>query len=119
MEYSEFLKTVNERIKQGKIFSKVQYLPSSARTKVGWRDYILFVQPTLVTPNIEKIFSPLFSVLLDGSGRILNEKNREEGIGITGVINDLTIEDYIDFARCLKNCGYRFNSKLKTIVKKC
>jgi len=116
MEYLEFLTIVNERIRQGKIFSKMHTVKPY---KKSWRDYMLFIQPTEVSPNDYHNFSPMFSVLLDGSGRTCEEQKLRGGLGLnnTFAIEDLTLEDYNDFARCLKSRGLKFNRKLNTIVK--
>jgi hypothetical protein len=114
MEYLEFLNIVNERINQGRIFTKIVYPPMA---KENWRNYIMFLQPIKVEPNETHNFSPMFSVLLDGKGRI---GSHERGLGISCIvsIDDLTTEDYTDFARCLKDMGLKFNKKLNIIVGK-
>lgn len=120
MLYSEFLNTVNERIRQGKFFSKIQYTDGYSTTFIRdeWRDYIMFLQPKEYPIQCDN-FSPMFSVLLDGSGRSEEEEYRRGGLGLSGIqtIEDLTVEDYADFARCLKSRGLKFNRKLKTLVK--
>lgn len=116
MYYSEFLNIVNRRIRQGRIFSKIQYAISPIDE--GWRDYILFLQPKEYPTQCDN-FCPMFSVLLDGSGISEEEEYRRGGLGLSGIqaIEDLTVEDYADFARCLKSRGLKFNRKLKTLVK--
>lgn len=115
MYYSEFLNTVNERIRQGKFFSKIRY---TEFIRDEWRDYIMFLQPKEYPTQCDN-FCPMFSVLLDGSGRSGEEEYLRGGIGLSGIqaIEDLTVEDYADFARCLKSKGLKFNRKLKTLVK--
>jgi hypothetical protein len=115
MEYIEFLNIANERISQGKIFSKIVY---THMAREDWRNYIMFLQPTKVEPSETHNFSPMFSVLLDGKGRLGSDEHIKGGLGISNIISieDLTIADYIDFARCLKDIGLKFNRKLNTIV---
>lgn len=115
MEYLEFLNIVNERISQGKIFSKIVY---THMAREDWRNYIMFLQPTKVEPNDGHNFSPMFSVLLDGKGRLGTDQQMRGGLGLSGIVSieDLTIADYTDFARCLKDMGLKFNRKLNTIV---
>lgn len=115
MLYSEFLNTVNERIRQGKFFSKIYY---TEFIRDEWRDYIMFLQPKEYPIQYDN-FSPMFSVLLDGGGRSGKEECRRSGLGLSGIqaIEDLTVEDYADFARCLKSRGLKFNKKLKILVK--
>jgi len=117
MYYSEFLNTVNARIRQGKFFSKIRYA-ELVRYESEWRDYIMFLQPKEYPTQCDN-FSPMFAVLLDGSGRSGEEEYRRGGLGLSGIqaIEDLTMEDYTDFARCLKSRGLKFNKKLKTLVK--
>lgn len=83
-----------------------------------WRNYIMFLQPTKVEPNDGYNFSPMFSVLLDGKGRLGTDQQMRGGLGLSGIvrIDDLTIADYTDFARCLKNMDLKFNRKLNIIV---
>ena len=78
----------------------------------------MFLQPKEYPTQCDK-FCPMFSVLLDGSGRSGEEEYLRGGIGLSGIqaIEDLTVEDYADFARCLKSRGLKFNRKLKTLVK--
>ena len=85
-----------------------------------WRNYIMFLQPTKVEPNETHNFSPMFSVLLDGKGRLGTDQQMRGGLGLSGIVrvDDLTTEDYTDFARCLKNMGLKFNRKLNIIVGK-
>ena len=85
-----------------------------------WRDYIMFLQPTKIEPNEAHNFSPMFSVLLDGKGRLSSDEHMRGGLGLSGIVrvDDLTTEDYTDFARCLKNMGLKFNRKLNIIVGK-
>ena len=85
-----------------------------------WRNYIMFLQPTKVEPNDGYNFSPMFSVLLDGKGRLGTDQQMRGGLGISGIvhIDDLTTADYTDFARCLKDMGLKFNRKLNIIVGK-
>ena len=85
-----------------------------------WRTYIMFLQPTKVKPNDCHNFSPMFSVLLDGKGRLGSDKDMRGGLGLCGIVNieDLTTADYTDFARCLKDMGLKFNRKLNIIVGK-
>lgn len=85
-----------------------------------WRNYIMFLQPTKVEPNDMYNFSPMFSVLLDGKGRLGTDQQMRGGLGLSGIvrIDDLTTEDYTDFARCLKGMGLKFNRKLNIIVGK-
>ena len=85
-----------------------------------WRDYIMFLQPTKIEPNEAHNFSPMFSVLLDGKGRLSSDEHMRGGLGLSGIIrvDDLTTEDYTDFSRCLKNMGLKFNRKLNVIVGK-
>lgn len=85
-----------------------------------WRNYIMFLQPTKVEPNEAHNFSPMFSVLLDGEGRLGSDEHMRRGLGISSIVrvDDLTTEDYTDFARCLKNMGLKFNRKLNIIVSK-
>ena len=114
MLYSEVLNIVNERIRQGRIFSKIQYVPIGNE---GWRDYILFLQPTIMKPNEFGNFSPAFSVLLDGEGRPSSVEEIRGGLGLSGIVSieDLTTEDFTDFANCLKRTGFRFNRKLNIV----
>ncbi len=116
MEYETFIKFVNERIKKGKIFGKIQYPPTN---KPNWRNYILFLQPSVMRRNKSHNFSPLFSVLLDGEGRTHEEEFIRGGLGLSGImrIDDFTIEDYIDFKKCLKNKGLIYNRKTNTVEK--
>ncbi len=85
-----------------------------------WRNYIMFLQPTKVEPNDGHNFSPMFSVLLDGKGRLGTDQQMRGGLGLSGIvrIDDLTIADYTDFARCLKNMDFKYNRKLNIIVSK-
>ena len=117
MEYLEFLNIVNERINQGRIFAKIVYQPMARQ---DWRNYIMFLQPTKVEPNDMHNFSPMFSVLLAGTGRLGTDQQMRGGLGLSGIvrIDDLTTEDYADFARCLKDMGLKFNRKLNIIVGK-
>ena len=117
MEYLEFLNIVNERINQGRIFAKIVYLPMARQ---DWRNYIMFLQPTKVEPNDMHNFSPMFSVLLDGKGRLGSDEHMRRGLGLSGIVrvDDLTTADYTDFARCLKDMGLKFNRKLNIIVGK-
>ena len=117
MEYLEFLNIVNERINQGRIFAKIVYFPMGRK---DWRNYIMFLQPTKVEPNETHNFSPMFSVLLDGKGRLSSDEHMRGGLGLSGIvrIEDLTTADYTDFARCLKYMGLKFNRKLNIIVSK-
>lgn len=110
MLYSEVLNIVNGRIRQGRIFSKIQYVTIGNE---GWRDYILILQPTIMKPNEFGHFSPAFSVLLDGKGR----PSSRGGLGVSGIVSieDLTTEDFTDFANCLKRTGFRFNRKLNIV----
>lgn len=114
MYYSEFINTVNNRIKQGKIFSKIRY---AEPIRNDWRNYIMFLQPQEY-PLFSDKFCPMFSVLLDGSGRSGEEEERRGGLGLSGIqaIEDLTVEDYADFSRCFKSRGMKYNRKLKTLV---
>jgi hypothetical protein len=117
MEYLEFLNIVNKRINQGRIFAKIVYLPMARK---DWKNYIMFLQPTKVEPNDMHNFSPMFSVLLDGKGRLGTDQQMRGGLGLSGIVrvDDLTTEDYTDFARCLKDMGLKFNRKLNIIVGK-
>ena len=114
MLYSEVLDIVNGRIRQGRIFSKIRY---DSICNEGWRDYILFLQPTIMKPNEFGYFSPAFSILLDGKGRPSSSEYMEGGLWIIGIVSieDLTIEDFTDFANCLKRTGFRFNRKLNIV----
>jgi hypothetical protein len=117
MEYLKFLSIVNERINQGRIFTKIVYLPMARK---DWRNYIMFLQPTKVEPNDMHNFSPMFSVLLNGKGRLDTDQQMRGGLGLSGIVrvDDLTTADYTDFARCLKDMGLKFNRKLNVIVGK-
>ena len=85
-----------------------------------WRNYIMFLQPAKVEPNDTHNFSPMFSVLLNGKGRLDTDQQMRGGLGLSGIVrvDDLTTADYTDFARCLKDMGLKFNRKLNIIVGK-
>ena len=80
----------------------------------------MFLQPTKVEPNDMCNFSPMFSVLLDGKGRVGTDEQMRGGLGLSAIIGieDLTTADYIDFARCLKDMDLKFNKKLNIIIGK-
>ena len=114
MTYNWFISRVNERIKNGKILSKIVYDEEFNRMNSFPYNTILFIQ----TKQYGGVpFIPEFSVLLDGKGKLTKEWIGG-GLGTSHAVDivDPSMEDYIRLSECLKRKRIRYNKKLNKIV---
>ena len=117
MTYNWFISRVNERIKNGKILSKIVYDEEFDRMNSFPYSTILFIQTKQYGGER---FIPEFSVLLDGKGKLAKEWIGG-GLGTYHAVDivDPSIEDYIRLSECLKRKRIRYNKKLNKIEKLC